>query len=121
MGCVATIALVGPKITAPSAAPTEPQPPKLSYKSRRAIDTSGFGDVVSNIPPWPATASLERIASSWRGAGHHLIEKLGARLSRDQPSAIALVVIHLEKAGLLNYEGEPDRAYAVLEECRCIR
>jgi hypothetical protein len=124
---VAVVALVGAAAAVvvlmsgsgtPGPRPEPPDPPKPSYKPRRLTDTSGFGAVVSKIPPWPATASLERIALSWRGVGRTLADRLDADLARGDLPANVLVPTLLGKAGLLNYEGEPRQAYAVLEDCR---
>jgi len=78
--------------------------------------------VVPLIPKWPANSSLESIASYWRGAGHRLLIDLDAY--RDKRSESLTPDLQrqyfLQKAGLLNFEGEPEKAYAVLAEARTL-
>jgi hypothetical protein len=101
--------------TDPRARPAAAEP---QFQPRRQVDTSGYGMVIDRITPWPPDASLERIAAPWRGVGHQLRAAVDAELgSGRQPPEVLLSGL-LSKAGLLNYDGEADEAYRVLEECR---
>jgi hypothetical protein len=93
-------------------------PAKSRYKPRQMVDTSGFLTVVKLIPPWPANASLETIASSWRGIGHRFHTQMEGRLGNKMLPAEMRIPALLMDAGFLNYQGEPDKGYAVLEEAR---
>lgn len=99
-------------------APTGPTgPPKARFRPYSPVDSSGYGVVSRLIPPWPADASLEQLAAAWRGIGPRLCAQLDAELgSHSMPRA--RVPILVTKATLLNFDGESEKAYAVLEECR---
>jgi hypothetical protein len=103
-------------------APTPTNSTRPIYDPRSQNDTSGLGMVVPLIPKWPANSSLESIASYWRGAGHRLLIDLDAY--RDKRSESLTPDLQrqyfLQKAGLLNFEGEPEKAYAVLAEARTL-
>ena len=78
--------------------------------------------VVPLIPKWPANSSLESIASYWRGAGHRLLNDMDTyRKNRSESlTPDSQRQYFLQKAGLLNFEGEPEKAYAVLGEARTL-
>jgi hypothetical protein len=104
--------------------PTNPQQQKLVYQPRRPIDSSGFGLVTHKIPPRSANASLEEIASPWHRCGYRFITELDKFLELHRASgylsADVLAESLVEKASLLNYEGEANKAYEVLEEVRAV-
>jgi hypothetical protein len=107
----------------PSGPPADPPdkkatPPRARYKPRHPVDTSGFVTVAERIPPWPASASLDRVASAWRGAGPRLFAEVDAEMKQRILPADALLEDLFAKAALMHYEGEPERAYAVLEQAR---
>ncbi len=91
-----------------------------TFRPRGSLDTSGYGPMVSTLPPWDPDSSMESIAASWKRPGYKALEKLDAALERvgaglDPKMAMDLLIF---KAMLLNSEGEPGRAYAVLQEAR---
>ena len=106
--------------TRPPAAPTQPpaETARAKYKHRRPIDSSGFQLAIAGVPPWPQDASLDRLAAAWRGIG----KKLGAAAENRARSGMMLrdelVMTHIQRASFLNFDGEPDKAYAVLAELR---
>jgi len=104
-------------------AETSTDPQRLPvYESRRPFDSSGFGLVTGMMPPWAANASLESIASSWRGVGYRLLTDLDVFRARNSGtlSVESQSVCLMQKAALLNYDGEAEKAYAVLEEARTL-
>ncbi|VTR96807.1 Peptidylprolyl isomerase OS=Solibacter usitatus (strain Ellin6076) GN=Acid_1957 PE=4 SV=1: VCBS: VCBS: VCBS: UnbV_ASPIC [Gemmata massiliana] len=120
LGIAAVVAW--PRRSAPpeqiTAAPAPVAPVEVSYKTRRWVDTSGFSTVTNQMPRWAPDASLERIATYWRGVGHRLSARLDENFGISSPEY--QVQILALKASLLNYDGEPDKAYAMLEECRAL-
>jgi len=101
-------------------APSDPQ--RLPYESRRPFDSSGFTTIAAMIPSWPANSSLESIASSWRRVGYRQIADIDAFRDSNNGSLSldSQTICFIQKASLLNYEGEAEKAYAVLEEARTL-
>ncbi len=97
-------------------------PPRPIYDPRNPIDSSGLGVIAPLIPPWPPNSSLETIAAAWRGAGQRILADLDA--FRDQRKGSLTLDLQrqnlLNKAGILNYDGEPEKAYAVFGEARTL-
>jgi hypothetical protein len=91
---------------------------RRAYQERKVIDTSGFGAVLPMLQPWPETATLEEIAAVFRRVGYRDIERLEEGLALPGLTEPNRLVLTLMKAALFNYEGEPDRAYRVLEGVR---
>jgi hypothetical protein len=109
----------GPK----NAAPTEPPSARpMTYQSRLPVDSSGYSFVTRRVPTWPANASLEKIASTWRGIGPRVLLDLNKNIERHRdlgyPSQDQFTECLFQKAMVLNHEGEAKKAYEVLEELR---
>jgi hypothetical protein len=98
------------------AAATSP-PNTIEYKPRAQYDLGGFGLVYENVEPWPPGASLAEIATSWRRVGYRGIAEADGFLDSGPPPAERIHAL-MTKAALLNFEGEPDEAYRVLELTR---
>ena len=96
-----------------SAAPPEPK-----YRPRQQVDTNGFVSLVKRLPRWKPDASLEEIGNIWRGAGYREIKKIDDRLSDPKLPELPRAINRMAKAMFLNYEGDPKRAYEVLEQTR---
>jgi hypothetical protein len=99
-----------------------PKAPNASdgYQKRGPLDVGGFAAVLKNIEPWPEDATLEQVGEHWRDVGHRLMRPLDARLASGKLDARGAVNTLMLKAMLHNFEGEPDRAYALLEEVRSL-
>src|SRR5262249_41084283 len=54
---------------------------KPKYQPRMPFDIAGFNIVSHRHPSWPTDASLERIASVWRGIGHRLCAEVDTELA----------------------------------------
>jgi hypothetical protein len=91
---------------------------RQDYAPRPVIDTSGFRTVLGQLPRWGHDASLEQIARSWSKAGYRGIEAIDQELSRPGTTAIRKLELLVRKAALLNFEGETNRAYDVLNDTR---
>ena len=82
------------------------------------LDPSGFAVVPSVITPWKPEASLEEISRIWRGAGYRGIEEIDRRLAVGDRSEEARLSLLIRKVSLLNYEGEAEKSYQLLEQIR---
>ena len=67
---------------------------------------------------WKPDASLEEISNIYRGLGYKNIEVIDRSLSDSSKSDRQRLTLLISKAILFNYEGEPNRAYEVLEQTR---
>jgi ASPIC and UnbV/FG-GAP-like repeat len=92
------------------------------FKPRTKVDTSGFGPVVSSMPPWEPDASLEKIAEHWKQPGIRVLAPLEEQLNqvRNEPDLSLTINLLILKAMLLDSEREPGRAYKTLEEARSL-
>ncbi len=106
--------------TAPTAAGDMQSGFKPLHKG--ALDTSGFLPVVGTIEPWDPNASLETIAEIWRQPGFKMMAKNEAARERVMKSGDPVKILRFlfMNAMLFNSEGEPKRAYGVLEEARSL-
>ena len=91
---------------------------RLAYQEKKPLDAGGFSAVLPTLRPWPPSASLDGIANSFRQPGYQLIDRIDQGLSHGKRSDRERIVPLLMKAACFNYEGEPSRAYQVLEQTR---
>ena len=95
--------------------------PTLKYRPMQEIlDTSGFGAVIVGIPHWEPDASLQEISRIWHRAGFKAVDIVDGRLTDPKRPPGAEVPLLFLKVALLNYEGEVERSYKVLENLRSI-
>jgi hypothetical protein len=85
---------------------------------RLPLDTSGLKNLMDSLEPWPPTAPLDEIAAAWNKIGYRQIEKLDRQLAAGTGDVGTRLPALFAKATFYNYEGEPARAYAVLEQLR---
>jgi hypothetical protein len=90
----------------------------LNYKPRVMIDSSGYSIVSSRVKPWSPTASLEEIAAAYRNVGSNLIRALDQQMADPSLPDRVKIQYRVMRASLLNYEGEPGRAYETLSDTR---
>jgi hypothetical protein len=88
------------------------------YRPRQQLDTNGFVSLVKRLPRWTPDASLEEIGTIWRGAGYREIKKIDDRLSDPKLADLPRAINLMAKAMFFNYEGDPKRAYEILEQTR---
>jgi hypothetical protein len=89
------------------------------YQSRyMGVDTSGFLLAFDLLVPWEPRASFEDVARSWNRIGYRNIESIDRSLAQGNISDQVRYEMQEKKASLYNYEGEPRRAYQVLEQLR---
>ena len=120
LGCAAAVFVQWSSSPTPAGSGGAAAPPasRLRYKPYQQVDTSGFFTVIERIPVWPADASLERIATAWRGVGPRVLAQLDADLRQGNPPPWGKLEGLIVKANALNFDGHADEAYAVLEEAR---
>jgi hypothetical protein len=82
-----------------------------------AMDTSAFYSALAHLR-WPIDASLEEIRDNWKTVDARMAEELDKALPPPGKSDSHRLLILLSKASLFNYQGEPKRAYDLLEETR---
>jgi hypothetical protein len=94
----------------------------IAFRPHEALDVSGFSVVGPSLKPWSADASLETIAECWRRAGYKLADNLAKNLddARNRKNPREIVALLMTKAQIFNYEGEPDRSYAISQEARSL-
>ncbi len=93
-----------------------------TFRPRFEVDTSGFTPMVNSVPPWDPADSLETIAESWKQPGLRAIERLERAQKlmgtpADPTSAVSLLVA---TSTLFSSEGNPRRAYEILEQARSL-
>jgi ASPIC and UnbV/FG-GAP-like repeat len=89
----------------------------LNYQPLLPVDTAGFGIIQGHLR-WKFGASLEEIGAVWKSAGYRAIEQIDQSLLDSKKTDADRLKLLLSKAGSFNYEGEPARAYEVLEQTR---
>lgn len=97
-----------------SAAPGD----EIAYQPRQVIDTSGFGTAINSVGTWKPEASLAVIASYWKDFGYRRVRELDQELSSPRRTTAQKITLQWTKAELLNYEGEPAKAYETLKAVR---
>jgi len=113
---------IGWRSTTPQAE-TSTDPQRLPiYEPRKVIDSSGYSLVAARVTPWSVNASLDSIASSWQSGGYRLLADLNTFYDRNKGSMSleSQNFCLLQKAALLNYEGEAEKAYTVLADARTL-
>jgi hypothetical protein len=98
--------------------PRVPARSDIRYLPRQVPDTSGFGLILANLEPWPARASLEELNRYWDRVGYRQMERFDHDLAQEKSFNEAAVAFVLKKAMALHYEGEPAKAYELLEQTR---
>ncbi len=93
----------------------------LAYTPRYSpLDTSGFGALPYVMHRWKPDASLEELSTTWQRAGFKGVEVVDQRLAvADRPKG-EIIADMIMKAALLNYEGEVEKSYKLLQELRSI-
>ena len=92
----------------------------LQFAPHRAIDSSGFINVVESLPHWKPDSTLEEIGKIWQGVGHRSAADIDQTLANATISGGDRVKLLVSKAMFLNYEDEPALAYEVLEQARLV-
>jgi hypothetical protein len=102
---------------APPTATDAPPRKSLAYQPCQPLDTSGFHFALAGLKRWQDPTSLEDIKQAFHQVGYRNIQQIDNDLARglgpDQEIRFLMV-----KTALLLYEGEPRKAYAVLEQAR---
>jgi hypothetical protein len=92
----------------------------LVYEPRQNLDSSGFDFVVQALPRRKPDSTLEELGRMWQGIGSRSAAEIDTALPNPNLPSDARFSLLITKAAFLNYEGEPNRAYEVLEEARSL-
>ena len=96
-----------------------PTTPEGVYAPRQKLDPAGFATVGQLMPAWPRNATLEQIRAVWSGAGARILQQADRELLERQDVSVSERLLLLNvKAAMLNYDGQPQKAYQVLEHTR---
>jgi hypothetical protein len=118
-GCQSRTEVSVPTAEEPAAVTKPPSRSALPYKPHAAdLDTGGYSAVLTNIPRWKPEASLKEVADIWDRAGFKILDKLNQFVAVANLSDEQRLIRTIQKAGLLNYEGEAKQAYEALAEAR---
>src|SRR5262249_54071898 len=91
----------------------EPEQQAVTYQPRQQIETSGFLAAFDFMKPWGDDATLEDYAASYRQGFLLGIETMDRHLAT---GLHPIEKVLLTKASLLHAQGEPGKAYKVLED-----
>ena len=97
---------------------TSPSEPKSGFIPKRTQDTSGFFQMVDVVKPWPHNATLSQVRQAFQGTAERVIDDVERKLAAGQLAAGDAVGMSLVRVLMFNCEGQPDRAYAALQEVR---
>jgi hypothetical protein len=121
LACLAGAGITIWLLTAPPSAPTAPPDDgKLEPWPRSPLDDSGYSLAMQLVPPWRDPLSLEAIRDAFRDVGYRNVSLLEQQLTQPGQAPVDRVATVISKALLYLYEGEPERAYAELEQARAI-
>ena len=76
--------------------------------------------MVEGLPRWKPDSTLEELSRIWQGIGTRSVAEIDTALPNPRLPSGARLSLLIAKAAFLNYEGEPNRAYQVLEEARSL-
>ncbi|HLJ94691.1 MAG TPA: hypothetical protein VKU02_16005, partial [Gemmataceae bacterium] len=89
------------------------------YQPRQPLDTSGAALGFKLLMPWKDPTSLEEIRDAWGNLGRRSLAQVDAALRRGLADGDRCPAL-LFKASMFMYEGDPKRAYQVLQEARSL-
>jgi hypothetical protein len=112
-GCVIGLVALGVAVVLHSM-PVRQESEPINYRPRDELDSSGAVTVNQWIVPWGRSASLVECAAAYEQAFTRGLAAMDQFL--DKGSEHPLSVLLITKAILLNAQGEPARAYEVLED-----
>jgi hypothetical protein len=103
----------------PPAAPDAADAPR-NYRPRLPIDPGGRFAVMDEIEHWDPFAPLEEIGRRWNDGPKRLRSQLDKRLANPELPSGDRIQALIFLASVEHYDGEPERAYSVLERARQI-
>ena len=98
--------------------PAASRRPNLAYKERKGIDTSGFSAVLPALPRWKESATLAEVRQAFLGAGERDRARIDATLENPSVAPGHQIVLRLVRAAIYQYDADPKRCSAALEEAR---
>jgi hypothetical protein len=113
-GAAASSSEVTQAIPDPAAGPRRPR----QYQPRQPIETSGFPDILAQLRWAPNSSSLEKIREGWQAGPRKAMAVFDLALPPPGKSDSHRLGVLVAKVNVLNFQGEPDRAYELLEQTR---
>jgi hypothetical protein len=92
-------------------------PKQLHYLSRRPFDAGGFTLMLGRLDPWASGASLREISQAFDRIGYRQAEVLDRQLAKNPADGLRVPRL-LAKAAFLNFEGEVEKSYQLLQQAR---
>lgn len=119
-GVAATNEIDGNELTGSSVSKSRPAIPLNSgqYKPREILDSTGYSWVLGVVKPWPREATLQEVASHFKGAVKRSIDSLTVLAQDTSRSEEDRAMAIFARAGFQNFEGDPIAAYEDLCESR---
>ncbi|MGN6135399.1 MAG: CRTAC1 family protein [Aureliella sp.] len=93
-------------------------PGKLNYKMRGPIDESAYRTLMDHVRPWPPRATSGEIAERFQGLARQTVAEIDQYLAQSGIPPEMRSSALFARAGMLNYDGDPDQAYETLSRCR---
>lgn len=112
------VALVLRRSAAPANRPAASS--ETEFEPRQEVDTSGLGPVQNSLPRWPDDAPLGEISRIWKNAGYRHAQACEKRLAAPGLPVEQKIVLLVTEARCFLYEGDPEKALAVLARARAV-
>jgi len=94
---------------------------QATFQRRYSTDTGGFITIGQFVVPWKENATLAEIGKAWEYQGERAIARIDQALAKNTNKTDSEKYLILQtKAILLNYEGQPKKAYKALAELRSL-
>jgi hypothetical protein len=88
------------------------------YAPKKGRDSSGFFSLVGFVEPWDPNTSLTGVAGRFHNVSRRVIAQIDNELGRAGISDPGYIQAEIGKVLMLNYEGEAEKAYVVLDAMR---
>ena len=105
-------------VAAAAAENLQPNASNLNYVPRRMLDSSGYTWVVNFVEPWPEDFSFKEIGAHFIDSIRLAIQKSDALIENVSLAPEEQGLARYTRASLLNYEGDPVKAYSDLAVTR---
>lgn len=92
----------------------------INYRPRSGLDESGYLAIMRIVPPWPKETSLLGISKRFQGAAKRAIAKIDEYVLKTDITLSDRSIAEYTRACFLNFDGDPDKAYESLVNCRKI-
>lgn len=93
----------------------------IDFERRFPVDTSGYTVIGGAVTAWRPNATLAEISDAWKVATPRLLQSIDDYLTNHigRTSEEEFILLHT-KASVLNYDGDPKKAYQTLLQARSL-